>query len=84
MKPPQKKVQKKTSPEGLTPKQIVKRHIENKNDVITEDDIKNVKLDSSLQGDEAHQPLEFPADTDRPKDEDKDNKRSTPWDVISE
>jgi hypothetical protein len=78
------KVQKKPLSKGLTPKQIVKRHIQNENDLITEDDMKNVKIDSSLQSDQAHQPLEISSDTERPKDEDKDNKTRTPWDVISE
>ena len=46
--------------------------------------MKNVKIDSSLPKDKEHQPLPISADSERPKDEDKDNKRTTPWDVISE
>jgi hypothetical protein len=79
----EKKVQKKPLSKGLTAKQIVDRHIQNKDDVITEDDIRNVKIDSSLPADQAHEPLEISNDTERPKDEDKDNKTITPWDVIS-
>jgi len=75
--------QKPTS-KGLTAKQIVKRHILDEKDIITEDDMTNVKIDSSLPRDKAHQPLPISADTERPKDEDKDNKTATPWDVISE
>ena len=75
---------KKSSSKGLTAEQIVRRKIRDKNSTITEDDMKNVKIDSSLPEDEAHQPLPIPADTERPKDEDKDNKNATPWDVISE
>ena len=75
---------KKPSSKGLTAKQIVSRHIQNKNDVITEDDMMNVTIDSSLPKDKAHQPLPITADTERPKDEDKDNRTTTPWDVISE
>ena len=78
-----KPVQKNSS-KGLTAKQIVKRHILDENDVITEDDMTNVKIVSSLPKDKAHQPLSISADTERPKDEDKDNKTATPWDVISE
>jgi hypothetical protein len=78
------KVDKKPASKGLTAKQIVKRHIQNKNDKITEDDIKNVNIDHSLPKDKAHQPLPISPDTERPKDEDKDNNRATPWDVISE
>jgi len=74
----------KASSKGLTAKQIVKRHIKDKTDVITEDDMTNVRIVSSLPKDKAHQPLSISADTERPKDEDKDNKTATPWDVISE
>ena len=72
------------SSKGLTAKQIVNRHIQNKNDIITEADMMNVTIDSSLPKDKAHQPLSITADTERPKDADKDNKITTPWDVISE
>lgn len=87
-KPPKKekpanKVQKKSSSKVLTAKQIVKRHIQDENDIITEDDMTNVKIDSSLPKDKAHQPLPITADTERPKDEDKDNTTTTPWDVIN-
>ena len=75
---------KKSSSKGLTAEQIVRRKIKDKNATITEEDMKNVKIDSSLPEDEAHQPLPIPADTERPKDEDKDNKITTPWDVINE
>ena len=75
---------KKPSSKGLTAEQIVRRKVRDKNTKITEDDMKNVRIDSSLPEDEAHQPLPIPSKSERPKDEDKDNKMSTPWDVISE
>jgi len=68
---------------GLTAKQIVSRHIQNKDDTIKEDDMKNVEIDSSLPTDNAHQPLDISNDGERPKDEDKDHKIETPWDVIT-
>lgn len=74
---------KNPSSKGLTAKQIVNRHIQNKNDKITEHDMMNVKIDSSLPKDKAHQPLDITADNERPKDEDKDHKFTTPWDVIN-
>ena len=83
-KQPATKSVKKPSSKGLTAKQIVKRHIKDKNDVITEDDMTNVRIVSSLPKDKAHQPLPISAKSERPKDEDKDNKIATPWDVISE
>ena len=75
---------KKSTSKGLTAKQIVNRHIQNKNDIITEDDMRNVTIGPSLPADEALQPLLISPDSERPKDEDKDNKTATPWDVISE
>ncbi len=75
---------KNLSSKGLTAKQIVNRHIQNKNDIITEADMMNVTIDSSLPKDKAHQPLAITADTERPKDEDKDHRITTPWDVINE
>ena len=76
--------QQNPSSKGLTAKQIVKRHMRNKNAIITEDDMKNVKIDSSLPPDKAHEPLPIPSETERPKDADKDNKMETPWDIINE
>ena len=81
---PDAKNQKKSST-GLTTKQIVNRHIQNKNDKITEDDMMNVKIDSSLPIDSSVQPLPVSDDNERSKneDEDKDNRITTPWDVIN-
>ena len=74
----------KFTPKGLTTTEIVNKKIRNKNAVITEEDMKNVEIDPSLPHDKAHEPLPIPNKTERPKDEDKDNKIATPWDVISE
>ena len=79
---PDAKNQKKSST-GLTTKQIVNRHIQNKNDKITEDDMMNVKIDSSLPIDSSVQPLPVSVDNERSKDEDKDNRITIPWDVIN-
>jgi len=83
-KPKSSPAKSKSSAKGLTSIEIVKKKIRNKNDVITEEVMKNVRIDSSVPRDKAHEPLPIPNTTDRPKDEDKDNKMSTPWDVISE
>ena len=79
-----KETPQKSSSKSLTARQIVNRHIRDKNDVITEDDMINVKIDSSVPKDKAHQPLQISANKKRPKDEDKDPKIITPWDVINE
>ena len=69
---------KKTSAE------IVKRHLSDKNDKITDADFENLEINTSLPTDEAQKPLEIEEGKERPKDSEKDNKHITPWDVISE
>lgn len=75
---------RKSSSKGKTAKEIVKRHLSDKNDKITQDDMKNVRIDLSVPKDRAHQPLKIKKGKERPKDEEKDNITLTPWDVISE
>jgi hypothetical protein len=69
---------------GKTPKQVVRKHIQDKNDVITEEDFKNLNISVDISNDTAHEVLEIQGDKKRPKDEDKDPVVITPWDVISE
>jgi hypothetical protein len=69
---------------GKTAKEIVKRHLSNKNDKITRQDFENLKIDLSLPKDKAHEPLPIKNKKERPKDADKDNTITTPWDVVSE
>jgi len=76
-----KRKQKKN---GKTAKEIVKRHLSDKDDKITKEDLENLKIDLSLPKDKAHEPLPIKNDKERPKDADKDNTITTPWDVISE
>lgn len=75
---------KKSSHTGKTPKQIISKHIRDKDDVITEEDFKNLNISTDVSNDTAQQPLEIILDKNkRPKDEDKDPAVVTPWDVIS-
>jgi hypothetical protein len=74
----------KSANTGKTPKQVVMKHIRDKNDVITEEDFKNLNISVDISNDTAQQVLEIKDDKKRPKDEDKDPKVVTPWDVISE
>ena|SRR5258705_13948425 len=69
---------------GKTTGQIMRRHIRDKNDVITEEDFRNLNIDPDISGEPAYQPLEILDDTERPKDDDKDPKRLIPWDIISQ
>jgi hypothetical protein len=74
----------KRSKQGKTAKEIVKRHLSDENDKITKEDFETLKIDLSLPKDRANEPLPIKAGKERPKDSDKDNTVSTPWDVISE
>ncbi len=67
-----------------TAKEIVKRHLSDENDKITKEDFETLKIDLSLPKDRANEPLPIKAGKERPKDSDKDNTVTTPWDVISE
>ena len=69
---------------GKTANEIVKRHLSDKDDKITNEDFENLKIDLSLPKYKAHEPLPIKNDKERPKDADKDNTIITPWDVISE
>jgi hypothetical protein len=76
-------VSKKSGTKGLTATEIVRKKLREKNSTITEEDMKHVRIDTSLPSDKAHEPLPIENDPERPKDEDKDNKMTTPWDVIN-
>lgn len=80
---PVKQSSGKSKKKGLTAKELVDRHISDKNDVITEEEFKNLVIDVDITSDVAHEPLDISVDPDRPKDEDKDPKIATPWDVIN-
>jgi len=75
--------QQKSGQKGKTPKQIMSRHMKDKNDVITEEEFKNLNIDTGITNDTSHHPLPIDNDPERPKDEDKDPAVTTPWDVIS-
>ena len=74
--PQKKKAKRKTIEELMT------RHIQNEDDVITPEEFKNVPVGLNVT-ETQHEPLEIDNKTERPKDEEKDHKNITPWDVIS-
>ena len=80
---PVEMIPQQSSSKGKTTQQIMNKHIQDEHDVITDEDFKNLRLDMELPSDQAHQPLEISNDPDRPKDEDKDPKVLTPWDLIN-
>ena len=78
-KNPQRKVKKDKSA-----KELVDKHMSDEDHIISEEDLKNVTIDTTTEGETAHKPLDIPADDDRPKDEDKDHRFKTPWDVLDQ
>jgi hypothetical protein len=79
------KIPQKTGTKRKTPKQVMNEHIKNQKAVITDEEFKNLAVgaDLSVEKDTAHEPLEIKDSKKRPKDEDKDPKIVTPWDVIN-
>jgi hypothetical protein len=80
----EEKIPQKSHTIGKTANQLMHKHLNDEKDVISEEDFKNLKLDLELPADAAHQPLEITEEKNRPKDEDKDPKMLTPWDIINE
>lgn len=68
---------------GRTTKQVMNKHIQDENDVITEEDFRNLNINPDISNDTTLQPILISNNTERPKDEDKDPVVITPWDVIS-
>ena len=75
-------VAKKSKSVRKTTQQMMSKHIHDKNDIITDEDFKNLDVTHDLPKEETHEALEISDDPDRPKDEDKDPKVMTPWDLI--
>ena len=67
-----------------TAKQLVSTHLKDENHVITDEDLKSIKIETTVDSDTAHQVLDIKSDDERPKDEDKDHRFKTPWDVIDQ
>lgn len=76
-------VHQQSSYTGKTPRQVMSKHIRDKNDVITDEDFINLNISIDISNDTTHEPLHIPDDNERPKDEDKDPSIVTPWDMIS-
>jgi len=70
-------------PKGKTAKEIIAKHITDKNDVISDEDFKNLYLDLE-NAEERIEPLPLKENKERPKDEEKDPKINTPWKLIEE
>ena len=78
-----KKLPQKRS-NGKTVKQLKELHLKDKNHVITDEELKNLELNlNNPETDTSHTP-DISNNSKRPKDEDKDSKMITPWDVAKE
>lgn len=83
-KKPVEKIQRPAAKKkGKTTQEMMSQHIHDEKDIISDEDFKNLEINFDLPKDEAHQPLEISNEEDRPKDEDKDPKIMTPWDLIN-
>ncbi|HEX7844811.1 MAG TPA: hypothetical protein VF476_03360 [Chitinophagaceae bacterium] len=58
------------------------KHLKDKDHIITDEDLKSLDVNTTREDTETSHVPDLPEDKDRPKDEDKDPKRVTPWDVI--
>jgi hypothetical protein len=78
------KIPHKDKSKGKTVKEVMKKHLADKNDIISDEDFKNLELNLEVPETEtSHTPI-IEDDKKRPKDEDKDPKNITPWDIINE
>ncbi len=70
----------KKDSKGKTPDLLVQKHIKDEDDIISDEDFKNVEVGTNVKTDDIE--LELPKDKNRAHDEDKDGEITTPWDVI--
>jgi hypothetical protein len=78
MKENSKKDKKATSKEGKSLKEKIKRHLNDKNDVITEQDMKDVIVGVDAVDLKAQDEPSITADDIKP------NKIETPWNIVNE
>ncbi len=68
----------------ITVKQLREKHMKDKNHVITDEEMKDLKLDLEKPDKSTSHTPDLPDDKNRPKDEDKDPKIITPWNLIED
>ena len=61
---------------------MMRKHIQDKNDVITDEDFYNLNLSTEIPDEKAIPELVTPDEKERPNDEDKDPAVITPWNII--
>ena len=75
------KAAQKPSKTGQSTEELTRKHLGNQDNHITDEDIRNIQITTEVLPGEG---LKLPKGRKRPKDTDKDNEKTTPWDVISE
>jgi len=76
------KEQDKKTKKGKTPKELMDKHLKNKDDKITEEEFRDMEVGVDVDTTGEQQELIIPDKKDRPKDEDKDPVTNTPWDIL--
>ena len=76
----EKQTKRKSAAKGKTTEELTQRHLKDKNHKISDEDIRNIQVST---GNDSEDEPDIP-DEKRAHDVDKDNPKSTPWDVISE
>ena len=69
---------------GKTTHELMQRQLKDKNAVITDEEFRNIMIETDVDAQTSQEPLDIPVEKDRPRDEKKDHTIITPWDVISE
>ena len=82
--PKQAKATPAKSKKGLTTKQLRDKHLKDKDHVITDEEIENLELGLNRPDRSTSHTPNIPNSEERPKDEDKDKKMVTPWDVLDQ
>lgn len=69
-------------PKGRTTEEIVKRHYENEDDIITDEDIKNAVIETDVPDEVLDE--RFPPESDGKGKTDADGEPKTPWDILKD
>ncbi|MEO6611715.1 MAG: hypothetical protein ABIT05_02240 [Chitinophagaceae bacterium] len=72
----------KPGSKGKTASEIMSSHISDKNHIITDEEFKELNLDTEAPGNKSGEATIISRKHNRPKDEDKDPETLTPWDVL--
>jgi hypothetical protein len=72
----------KIKKKGKTVKQLRDLHMRDRNHIITNEEMQSLELDTDNPHTNTSHTPDISDDSERPKDEDKDPKIITPWDLV--